>query len=315
MPKWTAADIPDQTGRVIVITGANSGLGYESTLALARKGAHVVMASRNVQKGQVALDRVKAQVPDADLALEALDLASLDSVRDFAGRFLAAYDRLDVLMNNAGVMAIPRRQTADGFEMQMGTNHLGHFALTGLLFERLAHTSGSRIVNVTSGAHAMGRINMDDLHMTKNYSRYGAYGNSKLANVFFAFELQRRIDAAGLDIISTAAHPGYADTSLQHNSTAGSGSLLDRMVYAFGNNVLAQSAAMGALPQLYAATAPDAQKGGFYGPAIMGFRGDPSRRKPAGRANDKAAWARLWQLSEELTGVSYAALSAPGQTG
>lgn len=302
--KWTANDMPDQTGRVAIVTGANVGLGYESALALARKGAQVVMASRDQAKGQKALNNLKAAVPGAKIELIRLDLADLASVRTFANEFKARYDRLDLLLNNAGVMAIPRRETADGFEMQLGTNHLGHFALTGLLLDLLLKTPGSRIVNTSSSAQYMGRMNFEDPQLRQNYSRWGAYGQSKLANVLFTHELQRRLAQAGSTTISASVHPGGAHTNLQTTSFNANGNRLAvRLTPVFGR-LLLQSAEMGALPQLYAATAPDVKGGEFFGPRffVMGY---PVRAKAARRSYNEADARRLWNLSEELTGVHY----------
>ena len=222
---WTAEDMPDLSGRVAAVTGANSGIGFETARGLARKGAHVVLASRDEAKGTAAMRELQSELPQASLELMTLDLADLSSVRSFAEAYLSSHDRLDILVNNAGVMAIPYRETADGFEMQFGTNHLGHFALTGLLLPVILDTPGARVVTVSSGLHRMGKIELGDLHGESglqgkaDYSKRGAYANSKLANLLFAFELQRRLDAVGSDVRSVAAHPGYAATNLQ---TAGS---------------------------------------------------------------------------------------------
>jgi NAD(P)-dependent dehydrogenase (short-subunit alcohol dehydrogenase family) len=219
MNHWTAEDIPDQTGKIVIVTGANSGLGFEDTRALAKKGASVVMACRSIDKAEDAARRIRAEHPAADLTIMPLDLASLDSVRQFAQDFAQRYKTLNLLINNAGVMALPhRRETADGFEMQIGTNHLGHFALTGLLMPLIASTPGARVVSVSSGAHRYSRINFDDLQAEKSYGRWPAYGQSKLANLLFTYELQRRFEAAGMDAIAVAAHPGYANTHLQRHS-------------------------------------------------------------------------------------------------
>lgn len=297
MAKWTANDMQDQTGRVALVTGANSGLGYETALALARKGARVLMACRNLKKGQAAMDEILAQVPDADLKLVQLDLGSLDSVRSFADSY--AETRLDLLFNNAGVMAPPYQVTQDGFESQFGINHLGHFALTGLLLDKLVSTPGSRVVTTSSGAARMGRINFDDLQSEKRYIRYQAYGQSKLANILFAFELNRKLEGTGS--LSLAAHPGYAATHLQST-----GNPLDTALYSVTNKVLAQSQAMGALPQLYAATVPGLQGGTYYGPQLYQVRGYPVEVKAPDRAYDVDVARRLWAVSEELTGVRYA---------
>ena len=306
MPKWTTNEMPDQNGRIAIVTGANSGLGYDTTLALAGKGAHVVMACRNLEKGQAALEQVQQQTPHAALELMALDLGSLASVRQFAAAYLAQHDRLDLLINNAGLMAIPRWETEDGFEMQLGVNHLGHFVLTGLLLPALLQTPGSRVVTVSSMANFNGSIDFDDLMGEQSYSRYGAYSQSKLANVLFAVELQRRLEAAGADTISVAAHPGYADTELQSNTAHYSGSGLEGAFYGIFNKVAAQSSAQGALPQLYAATMPDVQGGEFWGPHFMNYRGYPKSVKANDDAYDPEIAARLWAVSEEVTGVTYA---------
>lgn len=304
MPSWTVNDMPDQTGRVAVVTGANSGLGYETALALARKGAHVVMASRSTAKAETAAQAIRAEVPAAQLTLLALDLASLASVRSFAAQVAARWPRLDLLINNAGVMAPPRGETEDGFEMQFGVNHLAHFALTGLLIEPIMATPGSRIVTVSSMAAKGGRIAFDDLHGRQSYTRYGAYSQSKLANLLFAFELQRRLQRAGSSTLSLAAHPGLSETRLQANTATASGALWERVLYPIMHKIFSQSQAAGTLPQLYAATAPGAKPGGFYGPRWQA-RGAPVEARAPSAAYDEAAAARLWQVSEELTRVQY----------
>lgn len=314
MNRWTVRNMPDQSGRTALVTGANSGLGYETVLALARKGAHVVMTARSVEKGEAARAEVLRQVPNAQLDVMTLDLSRLASVREFADAYNSRYDRLDQLYNNAGVMAIPRRETEDGFEMQLGVNHLGHFALTGLLLDTLLRTPGSRVISVSSGASYIGRIHFDDLHLTKNYTRYGAYSQSKLANVMFAFELDRKFKAAGADSKSLVAHPGYANTNLQSTSTTESGSSLERVLYGIFNNVMAQSAEMGALPQLYAGTAPNLRGGEFIGPNFLGMRGYPTEVRASQPAYDDAARDRFWNVSADLTGVQYSALQPAAQT-
>jgi len=314
MDAWNVNDIPNQSGRTILITGANSGLGYETTLALAGKQAQIVMACRNQEKGQQARAKILQLVPDAKIELMSLDLESLAAIRDFAAAFKAKHTRLDLLINNAGVMAPPRRETKDGFESQIGTNHLGHFALTGLLLDLLITTPGSRIVTVSSVAHRTGRIKFDDLQRKQSYSRYGAYGQSKLANLLFAFELQRKLEAAGSKTLSLAAHPGYSDTNLQSNTATATKSSLEGLFYNIGNSIMAQSSAMGVLPQLHAATAPEVKGGQFYGPGFMGLRGYPKLEVANAPAYDKAVAARLWQVSSQLTGVNYEALVS-GQVG
>jgi NAD(P)-dependent dehydrogenase (short-subunit alcohol dehydrogenase family) len=305
MPAWTAADIPHQTGRVAVITGANSGIGYEMARALARVGSHVVMAARSAERNAAARERILAEIPNATLTLMPLDLASLASVRAFAADFLARFDRLDQLYNNAGLMATPYGRTADGFETQFGVNHLGHFALTGLLLDRLTATPGARVVTTTSQAAFYGRMRFDDPNSEEGYTRYGAYGQSKLANALFAFELQRRLTAANHDTISLAAQPGLAETNLQNATATATGSKLERATYNAMHAVLSQSAEMGALPQLYAGTAPGVKGGEFYTPGPFHVRGYPRRARLTPRAYNVADAARLWALSEKLTGVYY----------
>jgi NAD(P)-dependent dehydrogenase (short-subunit alcohol dehydrogenase family) len=306
MPGWSEADIPDLSGKTIVITGANSGLGFEAAMALAGKGAQVVLACRDQAKGRAAEEQIRARHPRAATALMPLDLCSLADIRRFADAARAAYPSIDVLMNNAGVMALPYRQTADGFEMQFGTNHLGHFALTGLLLDRLLAAPGARIVTVSSGAHRMGRIRFDDLHGQQRYRKWPAYAQSKLANLLFAYELQRRLSAAGAAAISVAAHPGYAATNLQAAGPKMLGSSFLERVMDLGNRLFAQSAAMGALPQLYAAVAPAVRGGEYYGPSSIGeLWGPPRVVTSTARSRDEGAARRLWEVSEELTGVTY----------
>jgi NAD(P)-dependent dehydrogenase (short-subunit alcohol dehydrogenase family) len=288
--RWTAADLPDMTGRTVVVTGANSGLGAITARELARAGAHVVLAVRDVARGEQAA----AKMPGST-EVRPLDLASLESVHAFA----EAWDGpLDVLINNAGVMAIEQRLTADGFEMQIGTNHLGPFALTNLL---LAHIT-DRVVTVSSSVHRAATINFDDLNSEHGYNRWKAYGQSKLANLLFTLELQRRLDAAGSPLQAHAAHPGWASTSLQGHTS----SRVERLLMAVGNRVIAQSDEMGALPTLYAATQPDLPGASYTGPGgYQEIRGHPRAAGRSVAAADKASAARLWELSERLTGVSF----------
>ena len=295
---WSAADIPDQSGRRAIVTGANSGIGLVAARELARRGASVVLACRNMEKGEAALAQVRAAGGEAELA--PLDLASLASVREFA----ASQERpVDLLMCNAGVMAPPRRETADGFEQQIGTNHLGHFALCGLLLERLKAAPAARVVTISSNGHRMGRIVFDDLQGVRRYNRWRAYGQSKLANLLFMLELDRRARAAGLPLTSVAAHPGYSDTNLQFASPP----LLDRIVMRVGNLLVAQDAEHGALPGLYAATTPGLPGGSYVGPDGPGqWRGSPQLVGMSGRAQDPDTARRLWEVSESLTGVRYA---------
>jgi NAD(P)-dependent dehydrogenase (short-subunit alcohol dehydrogenase family) len=298
--RWTAADIPDQRGRVAVVTGANSGLGLATARELARAGARVVLATRSTQKGEDAASRIVSTVPGAELDPTVLDLADLDSVRAFAA---SAPARVDLLINNAGVMAAPRRVTKQGFESQLATNHLGHFALTGLVLGRLLSAPAPRVVTVSSTLHRRGTMNFDDLQGERKYSPWGAYGQSKLANLMFCFELQRRATEAGTALLSMAAHPGYAATNLQFAATD---RFHEKAIGWIGNRVFAQSADMGALPTLYAATVPDLPGGTFVGPGGRSEqRGYPKVVTAAGKAYDEQAWRRLWDISEELTGVHY----------
>ncbi|MEV0031696.1 oxidoreductase [Nocardia sp. NPDC050793] len=289
MTRWDTSNIPDQSGRTFIVTGANSGLGAVAARALAGAGADVVLACRNVTKGE----RVAAEMGHR-ATVRKLDLADLSSVREFA----ESVDRVDVLINNAGVMAVPQGRTADGFEMQVGTNHLGHFALTGLLLDKIS----DRVVTVSSGAHAIGKIDLDDLNWERRkYQRWAAYGQAKLANLMFAYELQRRLTAANSAKISVAAHPGYAATELQSHTE----SLLDPIM-SIGNRIFAQSAEMGALPELYAATVTPIEPGAFYGPTGMaGMRGYPGASGSTKQSRDEAVARGLWELSEKLTGVTY----------
>jgi len=295
--KWTEDDIGDLSGKVAVVTGANSGIGYETARALAEKGADVVMACRSVQKGNEAADKIRALEPRGSVEVMQLNLADLDSVRQFVEAFNAQHDRLDLLINNAGIMMTPYGKTAQGFEQQFGVNHLGHFALTGLLFERIKETSGSRVVTVSSTYHRLGKIDFDDLHCEeKAYGRQTAYGQSKLANLLFTYELQRKMDRAGLDMVAVAAHPGWSETNLQRHAG----------LFDFMNRFVAQEAAMGALPTLYAATAPDVRGGDYYGPdGFMERAGHPKKVSSNGRSRDEEVAERLWQVSQDLTGVTY----------
>jgi NAD(P)-dependent dehydrogenase (short-subunit alcohol dehydrogenase family) len=290
--------MPDQTGRVALVTGANSGLGLHTTLELARKGARVLMACRNATKAETALAMIRTEVPDAAVELLSLDLASLDSVEraceDVAGRV----HHLDLLVNNAGIMAVAYGRTADGFEMQFGTNHLGHFALTGRLLPLLLAAQEARVVTVSSGAHVVGRMRFDDLTADGGYQRWRRYGMSKLANLLFAGELHRR---AGGRLLSAAAHPGYAATHLQE----GQGQLLFQALMSVGNRFLAQSDRQGAWPQLYAATMQDVLGDSYYGPHLLNVRGHPVPTFRTAAARDPETARRLWDISEELTKVVY----------
>lgn len=315
MGQWTTDDIPDLQGRTAIVTGANSGLGLETTRALAAKGAYVIMACRNLTRGQAAQAEVAASVPGAALELVQLDLASLASVREFAASFQQKHEHLDLLFNNAGIMAIPRSETLDGFETQFGTNHLGHFALTGLLLPALLATPKSRVVTTTSLARTGGRIKFADLQRRQSYGRWSAYGQSKRANLLFTFELQARLAAAGASTLSVAAHPGGSNTNLQSTSATVSNARFERFFYATLWSLLSQSALMGALPQLYAGTAPDISGGELVGPGGPGgMRGYPKIDRKASREYDRPTAARLWEVSVELTGVDYVALQVAAGT-
>jgi hypothetical protein len=303
---WTQKDIPDLTGKVFVVTGANSGLGFESSKTFAEKGATVVMTARNMTKGEPARADILAAHPGATVDLMKLDVGDLSSVREFVTAFKARYDRLDVLLNNAGVMAIPRQETPDGFEMQFGVNHLGHFALTGLLLEVIVKTPKARVHNVTSSANYTGRIHFDDLMGQQNYSRWGAYGQSKLANIYFTFALQKRLTAAGFDTICNTSHPGVVVGNLQANSVEQSGAKFEAWLYHMSEYFLAQDIKMGVLPQLYGCTATEAKGGVLYGPGFLNMRGYPAEQKANKAAYNGADLKRLWKVSEELTGVTFA---------
>ena len=301
MTTWTAADIPDQTGRVAVITGANTGLGYETALALVEHGAHVVLAVRNLDKGKNAAARITANGPRGSVALQELDLTSLDSVRAAARELRSAHDRVDLLINNAGVMWTPKSTTSDGFELQFGTNHLGHFALTGLLLDRLLPVTGSRVVTVSSIGHRiLADIHFDDLQWEHSYNRVAAYGQAKLSNLLFTYELQRRLASHGTTI-AAAAHPGGSNTELTRNLPSLVQPATDRL---FG--IIAQDAAAGALPTLRAATDPAVHGGQYYGPDGFGqTRGNPVLVESSKKSHDADRQRRLWAVSEELTGVTY----------
>ncbi len=300
MPNWTTANIPDQTGRTAVITGANTGLGYETAAALAAKGAHVVLAVRNLDKGNEAAARIADTTPSASVAVQKLDLSSLESVRSAAEELRSNYDSIDLLVNNAGVMFTPKSTTADGFELQFGTNHLGHFAFTGLLLDRVLAAQGSRVVTVSSVGHRFARngIRFDDLQWEREYSRVGAYGQAKLANLMFTYELQRRLQ--GTNTIAAAAHPGGSRTELTRNLPPLIGAVTKLAEPLF------QSAAMGALPTLRAATDPGVIGGQYFGPDGFGEqRGYPKVVASSRPSHDTDAQHRLWTVSEELTGVTF----------
>ncbi|MGW7001739.1 oxidoreductase [Streptomyces sp. NPDC054933] len=305
---WTANDIPDQTGRTAVVTGANSGIGYCAARELARRGAHVLLACRSEQRGKDAVDRLTSEVPSARVTYRHLDLADLATVRAFARDY--PEDRLDLLVNNAGVMALPYARTVDGFETQFGVNHLGHFALTGLLLPKLLATPGARVVSVSSGLHAIANIDPGDLNSEHGYRRWTAYGRSKTANLLFIHELARRLRAAGSDVIAAAAHPGYADTNLQAAGAKLEDRKLAERIAQLVNRLVAQSPDAGALPTLYAATAADVRPDAFLGPRLMSMWGSPSISWRAPWTLNDVAAERLWTASEQLTGVRYEGLAS-----
>ncbi|NUP47492.1 MAG: SDR family oxidoreductase [Catenulispora sp.] len=302
MGKWTAAAVPDLTGRTFVVTGANSGLGLESVRILAAHGAHVVLTARDRLKGEAAVAKIAQETPGASLELRILDLADLESVRAFADGVRADGLPVNVLINNAGVMMTPPRTTRQGFEMQLGTNHLGHFALTGLLLDVLAAGDDPRVVTVSSTLHKQGKIDFDDLMQTRRYSPTAAYAQSKVANLLFGLELQRRLTAAGSPVRSLMAHPGYSNTNLQFAGPTG----WRKAIMRIANPLMAQKPAIGALAQVRAAVAPDVAGGQYYGsPKLFENRGHPELVEPSRHARDPQVAARLWEESEKLTGVVY----------
>jgi NAD(P)-dependent dehydrogenase (short-subunit alcohol dehydrogenase family) len=304
MPHWTITHMGRLDGKTAIVTGANSGLGYQTAKALADKGAHVILACRDTGRSEEALARLRKEVVEPSAEVRALDLASLASIQEFADGITVP---INILVNNAGVMALPKRLTVDGFEMQFGTNHLGHFALTGRLLPRLLAEPGTRVVTVSSDVHRIGKIDFDNLQGEKSYGKWKAYGQSKLANLLFASELGRRAAAAGADLVSLAAHPGFAATNLQAAGPKMSGSKVGAAVAGVGNKLFAQSDANGALPLLYAVTSPDAVSGEYAGPnGPFGARGSGVKPSPRGkRASDDVTARRLWDVSETLTHVTY----------
>jgi NAD(P)-dependent dehydrogenase (short-subunit alcohol dehydrogenase family) len=295
--KWNAEKISDQSGRAAIVTGSSSGIGFEAARVLAAKGASVTIAVRNLEKGNRAAEKIRARHPHADLEVLELDLADLASVRKFAENFKNGHSRLDLLINNAGVMIPPYSKTADGFELQFGTNHLGHFALTGRLLELLVKTDGARVVNVSSGAHKIGNLNFDDLNWEKrSYSAWKAYGDSKIANLYFTYELDRRIKAHKLGLLVTAAHPGWTATELQRHTG----------VVEFLNGIFAQDVSIGALPTLRAALETGLKGAEYFGPdGLMEMRGHPARVESNELSKDEKIAQKLWTVSEQLTGVEF----------
>jgi NAD(P)-dependent dehydrogenase (short-subunit alcohol dehydrogenase family) len=314
MNPWSVADIPPQNGKLAVVTGATGGLGYETALALARAGADVLVTGRNAEKGRVAIEQIKRAVPSAKLRFAMLDLASLASIRAFAASMLANGRPLDLLINNAGVMDLPtRRLTEDGFELQFGTNHLSHFALTALLLPLLRKAQAPRVVNVSSLAHRGGKIDFGNLQAERKYNSWAAYQQSKLANLLFTFELQRHSDAYGWGLMSNAAHPGYARTELIPNGP-GTGGLKGIGMKVLGS-FMSHAAAPGALPTLFAATSPEAAPNGYYGPnGFYELKGPVAPAKVFPQAKDEAVARKLWEVSEQLTGVKWPAKDQTPET-
>jgi len=303
---WSAKNISSQSGRIAIVSGANSGLGYQTSLALASKGARVIMACRNLEKGELARQQILASGPEVEPELWQLDLASLDSVHKFADRYEAKFQKLDLLINNAGLMAIPYSKTREGFEMQFGVNHLGHFVLSARLWPILSLTQASRLVQLSSLAHTFGKIRFQDIHWEKKYSKWGAYGMSKLANLLFIKELTRRIGFSGSEVLATAAHPGYASTDLQAKGAKMKGSRTGAYLFNLANSLVAQSATQGALPTLFAATEEGIKQGGYYGPdGFLRLRGGPSPDQPSERLMDPEVAESLWDLSESLTATQF----------
>jgi len=304
--RWTLEQMPRLEGKTAVVTGANSGLGFHTSRALARSGARVIMACRDLEKGQQARQMIMETGADAEPEVWHLDLASLDSVKGFALKYEGSGYPLDLLINNAGLMAIPLNRTEEGFEMQFGVNHLGHFALSARLWPRLAESGPSRLVQLSSLAHAMGHIRFEDIHWERKYRKWEAYGMSKLANLLFIHELARRLKAGGNRVLAVAAHPGYADTELQAKGSRMKGDRLGAAFYQLANKLVAQSGEKGALPTLYAATAEGVEQGAYFGPGgLLGLHGFPAPDSPRRKlVNDEVA-ARLWKVSESLTGVEF----------
>ena len=304
--KWSQDDMPLQKGKSVVITGANSGLGFFTSLAFAKKGARVIMACRNLEKGELARQNILKKKPEVEPELWELDLSSLLSVKTFAELFLASNEGPDLLINNAGLMAIPYLRTKEGFEMQFGVNYLGHFALTALLWQGMSDKVGARVVNVSSLAHRFGKMRFFDINWEQDYSKWGAYGMSKLSGLLFTMELARKLKESGSDVTVAAAHPGYADTALQAKGMLMAGSKRKASFYSLANRLIAQSGEMGALPSLYAATADDVKQGSFYGPSgKLRLKGWPTLEKPDPKRVTPEAARKLWELSEDLTGIKF----------
>ena len=305
--KWNFNDMPDQSGKIVVVTGANSGLGFIATRELAKRNAEVIMACRNLEKAGKAKNDILKQYPNAKLHVMKLDQASLASVKTFAEEFKSKFSKLDILLNNAGIMQPPKRETEDGFELQIGVNHLGQFALTGQLFDALKKSKNARVVAVSSIAHKTGKINFEDLMSEKKYSRNAAYSQSKFANVLFGYELARKLKEHNINNIkSVVSHPGYSNTSLQQNGPAIGGKSMLSRIYAVTDRLIAMSADKGSLSLLYACTMPDVESGDFIGPGgIYQARGFPKRYKSVKSTYNEEDAKKLWEVSENLTGIKF----------
>ena len=307
---WKKKDIQNLNGKIVIVTGANSGTGYEITKVSAEKGAHVIMGCRSIERGETAKTKILKDFPEAQLTVLQLDLSDLASIKTFVEDFKQKFDRLDQLHNNAGVMQTPERKTDDGFELQLGTNHLGHFALTGQLLDHLKNTEASRVITVSSAAHSYGSMDFENLQYEKSgsYGATKAYGRSKLANLLFAYELQRKFEQAGIATKSLAAHPGYSRTKLQSAGLKLGGGIRSKIwrgSYKLSNVLVAQSAARGAEPMLMAGTIDGVNGGEYFGPRLMGWRGHPKIQNSNKLSNDQEVAQKLWEVSEELTGISY----------
>lgn len=304
--RWDLDHMPSQDGKIAIVTGANSGIGYYTAKGLAMKGANVIMACRNRSKAEAAADMIKREAPDARLSLMDLDLSDLSSVKAFSENIKNSFSKLDLLINNAGVMGIPYTKTVDGFEMQFAVNHLGHFALTGQLYDLLSSTKGSRVVVVCSSSEKTGKIDMENLQGEKRYRSWRIYFNSKLATMLFMLQLARQLEKEGKDMIATAAHPGYSDSGILEKGPQMRGQNWLARISKLPNKLIAQSAPMGALPTLYAATSEDVVNGGYYGPGgFLKMRGYPAPTMPGNKFITEGLMAAMWRRSEELSGVSF----------
>lgn len=311
---WIAENIPDMAGKLILITGANSGIGFEAAKILASKNGEVILACRNQQKGEEALANILESNHNAQVSCMQVDLADLKSVQRFARDFLAKYESLDVLINNAGLMAPPYQKTKDGFEIQFGTNHLGHFALTGQLIGALLKSHGSRIVNVSSNAHKMGKIRFHDLNWEKKYSRWPAYGQSKIANLYFTYELDKRLKELGKSTLAVAVHPGFSNTNLAYAGYNSEGNSLKSFAIKTTSAIFSQDSMMGSLPSVYAAAALDVKGSDYYGPSgWMEMKGIPKKTRSNKLSHDADVAKRLWDVSVEMTGVDFSQLMPASQ--